>query len=816
MYSGEFIKGQEFTGVPESLKRKAEALAMVMGGFGVNVRFGPPGSGYYWDFQHDCMNFDLGLMATEGEEVTLGAAMHEGGHRYCTRPEHFQDIWKETGASYLINCWEDPAANMGVMNMLPGARPNIQAYIEKDLGPDGGLNYLKINSQTQTKMGYVPKFMQYGSEIIRYWHEREFSGSVKSTKEKAAFEKFLDAIPDKEVKEAVSQTAEAFEEYYDSVPKNGTRDENNIQDAARKRADVFKTKGWDICKKLVEKSEKDQSLVNMLQEMLKDMKNKQQASQQGAGQPGQGQPGGKSGKEGKQKQGQTTGGSGGGGSTEAEQPGSESTGGGGAEPLKFEDLPKEIQQEIQQLMQDIEEKKREAQTKQGGKDQPQTSSSEGDQKEKTQGDKEQGTGGKDEVQKTESQEGKEGEQGEKPNESKEAGELWQEMNEEAKKKVEEFYDKSGKVSEEKKKELEAKSKEEIENSEDSANEKLRGMMNNKQQTETHKEKKEREAQKARNEQMSKSLQNAAQSLEGSAKETISALQSTLYGDHKAKDEVVSTITYLTNNLLPKFRPTGGGKETHEEVGFEADLDQVRAHKADKRVMDLYVESDVLDKRNYRFTFLVDLSGSMRDDGKIEKVVDMLVALNEVLSTIEIDYEIIGFSGNFATGSPPQYHKIYKSFDQNMLTNADTIMQSIADLEQECQGNTPTYEATQAAYDRLVERDSTAPAPYNFLITLTDGDCNSCDKPTMLNKILELSRSQERQNIFLSGLGIGQNTDFVNEIYPLLPESTRVRIMNELGISLEEVGNSYPDLDAFVKAFTIIIQDMIDNPTSFKI
>jgi hypothetical protein len=252
--------------IDESLRRKAEAIAIVMGGdYNMTVGVGPWGSGWHWDFVKNHVNMDARDLLEESEEVVFGVAAHEGNHKLASRPEHVMDLWPELGFSFGYNAVEDPRANETGMEQKPGTRPWIQAYIERDLSSGGGLDYKSIKKDTEQRLGYVPTFMQWGAEQIRYWYEKEFADSIQTSEDST---RFLQEIPDQSVRETVEKTADFFETYYKTIPH--TRDEMDVQREAKKSATHFKEHVWPIYQKLVDSSLQDHAFVKMLEDMMRN------------------------------------------------------------------------------------------------------------------------------------------------------------------------------------------------------------------------------------------------------------------------------------------------------------------------------------------------------------------------------------------------------------------------------------------------------------------------------------------------------------------------------------------------------------------
>jgi Mg-chelatase subunit ChlD len=276
--------------ITDSLTREAESISLFIGGdYNMSVGLGPWGSGWHWDFVKNHVNMDPKDLATQPIEEVKGVAAHEGNHRLASRTKSVMDLWQNPGFSFGYNAVEDPRANEAGMHFNPGTRKWIRAYIEKDLQPGGGLNYQEIPEETKKNLGYIPDYMKWGAEMIRYWHEKEFKKTIDTEQSKKAF---LDQILDASVREAAGKTLDDFEKYYKTIPE--TKDEMDIQWEAQKASQHFRDTIWPTYQKLVEKSYEDHSMVKMIEDMLKDKDGKNGEGQQGqTGQQGQGQGQGK-------------------------------------------------------------------------------------------------------------------------------------------------------------------------------------------------------------------------------------------------------------------------------------------------------------------------------------------------------------------------------------------------------------------------------------------------------------------------------------------------------------------------------------------
>ncbi len=755
----------------EQRRKTAEIVALTSGGnFDFAVKFGPKGGGSHWDpanreyvFDSEILDYPL--------DASMGVIQHEANHEMVSDLEPVMDTWPQLGFSFGFNAVEDPRANQGGMKIMPGTRPWIQAYIEKDLSPGGGLDYKNIKEDTRKKIGYVPKFMQAGAEFIRYWHEREFAHKIADPKADPSkfeqdFEQFLSEIPDKDVRDFIKGAASQFEDYYHTTA--ASRDQAERKKYAKDAADNFKKKVWPDYQKLVDKSVKDQAMTNF----IKDQMGKKQ-QQQGQGQGGQ------------------------------------------PMVIPFDSLPEDVKQEIRQKMQEDKQTKEGEKQKQKGAQgqpsagtpaQPQTGERQGEGKEGQREEK--GDQAKDQQNTSKEKQGSAAETGEEQKGKDQVP--WDKLSDRAKKEVEKVFDgkntKGEKVSNEDKDKYKQEAQKDLEDAEDSANEKLRGGMNDPRQTETHKEKKERQSQEEQEKQKEKA-QKEVEQIDKREKKIVEAMEKNPYNEFKVMTDVEATIKIWKSRLQRLFEPTVNPEKKFGSTGYKLSLSGARKHAADKRYDKIWEIKGHPTLKDFRYSILVDLSGSMKDAGKIEETFKTVVAFSEVANTFGLEFEIIGF-----TDTLPHGVKMYKRFKDKKLNRQ--IRDKIGEIYGDCLsigGGTPTREATLIAYRSLTERIQRRPMQNNYFITLTDGQCTTCSAEEMIQTI---DRIKKTRLVVPAGLGIGRGTDFVNRSYPALPARVRQSIASKLGKGIDDVGGSFPDIHDFSRAFPIIIDYMIRQPGLF--
>ena len=195
-----------------------------------------------------------------------------------------------------------------------------------------------------------------------------------------------------------------------------------------------------------------------------------------------------------------------------------------------------------------------------------------------------------------------------------------------------------------------------------------------------------------------------------------------------------------------------------------------------------------EKRDYKITLLVDLSGSMFEGSavKIQETFKGVVVLEETLYKLGIDTEVIGFTDAF-----PDDVFVFKSFGEEIT---DAVRQKMGAMLVSQNGWTPTSTATQFASDRLKEE----PGDIKYLITLTDGipmrpETNPVTESQQTHKVIQGIREQTNQR--LVGIGLGPDTEHVQRFYPASVVCA--------------------DVTAFPEEFADLVSDIIQNPAKYK-
>jgi len=191
------------------------------------------------------------------------------------------------------------------------------------------------------------------------------------------------------------------------------------------------------------------------------------------------------------------------------------------------------------------------------------------------------------------------------------------------------------------------------------------------------------------------------------------------------------------------------------------------------------------EKDYAISLLVDLSGSMARDQKIEETFKAVIVLSEVLNRLSINLEILGFNDRLYE---------YKSFGEQM---SKLIREHMGGMLEEVNDTSDTGKAQwnddgwalEQASERLVRQK----ADQKFLVVLSDGTPEESpmhprgkyELGKMIKKVLDETDAR------LIGLGIGRGTEHVGSYYPNSIANVKVKEMAEkLADLIKEVVANY--------------------------
>ncbi len=599
-----------------------KTIAQIVGGdFGMKIIKGKEGGGSFFNPEEVSITLDP-LHVRKSPELAKFVAGHEGSHRAITpNPKEIglsskaiKEFYSQIGFDFLQNAIEDPAVNDWMTESFPGLRDYVKKNYDDDLAIDGVVLSTPKVKEVASRLGYWPKFAQYGSEIIRDWHQKRFSENLDSSVEKA-----------------LKRTIQFARESISDIPK--TRDKNDIIQSGQRRFQNNTNYIWPEVKKLVEmdiNAEKQR-------QMLKDLNEKQKETNQKTREADEARKNGNN--------------------ERVEELESE------IEELKKELFPfdqlsegekreiqeqidKSIRKSVERLNEEIEELKKETEKKE---EESQELDEENLQK--------QIDSLSDAI--------------EDINSENEMPLSIDDLSKETREKLKKLFDS---LPQKKKKELEQKAKDQLEELEDILGEEMEGKLND-GKPENHKERKNREVGQQRKDEEKKKQEEERRKIEEKIKEK---LEETMTPYERRKVEVIDLIDGLHNRLMRILKPQeyGGEDDGYPSGQFldinramQADINPIQKYKIWKRETDLGI-------RDYRFWHLVDLSGSMEGD-KLEEMFKGLIIAGEAIGKIEVsnspDFTIRqGISGFH--NEVFQFKKINERFSKEVKDNLSGVFE----------------------------------------------------------------------------------------------------------------------------------------------
>lgn len=348
------------------------------------------------------------------------------------------------------------------------------------------------------------------------------------------------------------------------------------------------------------------------------------------------------------------------------------------------------------------------------------------------------------------------------------------LSQEEQRKLQEAFDK---LPAQRRRALREKAQRQLEDYEDALNQALAGKLQSVKQR-NHKDRREEAAEEAARKKAEEQARQVSRGLEQARRARMTEYDK-VYQEVAA--EIEDLYTSLRRFLMPERHPRW---RTGYPTGQRVDLEQVmQAVKDPARLRTLWERKTIPRRIDYRFVFLVDVSGSMLS-GAIVETFKGLVVLVEVLEKLWIPNEVIAFSNKV---------KVFKKWGEKL---DQPRRDSLAGMLEWGGGTTNTPEGTRTAVRELKNN----PGKDNFLVTLTDG------APNDPGSLKELISGIERERLIrLVGIGIGPDTEGVEEFYqaylhlPVIKPSKRQK---------QEGAKD------FTEAMSELLEDMVRNPGKY--
>ena len=678
--------------------------------FDMPVLLNKPNAGWHWDFGVNVVRVDPVDLLTKPIEYLRFVMAHEGGHRRISRTDFIPtEVWGQTGFSFLINSIEDPRDN----NFLADVYPNFRE--EAHLAYEANLELAeKMKAKAGESLGYQPRFMQAGFEFIRLW----FSWFKK---QKAEIDSSLPGEVQEVVKKALSSAEDAWSRYPSKDEADGEKGQETIREFAKLSYDIIFEEIWPEYQKLVEKDLEDQKMS----EFLKDLQEKKQKEREKS----------------REDDGES--------SPSSDEGDSEVREGGSAEEKneltqeEREEMERAMEKAIKELGEDGNSKQEEESSEgKGGKKQ---SSSEGTPEEVSTGRKSSG----------------------KPIP---LDSLSPELREKLRKKI-------ASLSEEQKKKLAEKAEKVISDFEKSVSEELQGKMSeNPIERETREKLEEQNSENPEDESEENDVneenpvileeENEERENDARRQKEIDRLHQELeritQGDNSVYEnnrrEVQSIINNLTNDLRNIFRKRRenkyeAGRKSGKRINIATRIKEIAKGIAsfDSRA---WVRREAPMERDYAFTILVDLSGSMRGE-KIEETFKAVIALTESLGQLGIKTEILGFNDRLH-----EYLSFGKKLTKEVRDKMSVMLKEVDSLR--ARYNDDGWAVLEAS-NRLAKQQETE----RIMVVLSDGEPveSGAHKGSEfeLKSVVDRIVADGKEKII--GLGIGYGTEHVSHYYP---------------------------------------------------
>jgi len=758
----------------------------VGGDFRMEVKLGKPGGGSFFNKEDGSITCDP-LHIKENPELAKFVAAHEGAHRAITprlkelglSPEEIRKFYSQIGFGYLQNAIEDPAVNDWMTERFPGLKEYTKKNYDEQLKEEGVVLVKPEVQRIADQLGYWPKFARYGSEIIRDWHQGRFSKNL-----------------DPAVRKALERTIGYARESISTIPDPKKSDREEIIRTAQERFRINTEDIWPEVRKLVEMDLRTEEK----RQMLKEFRQKQKELEQKRKEMEQAQ---KEGDKEKQERLQK----------EIEELEKE------LDPFNglSEDAKKELQEQIDKAVREAAEKlNKEIEEKRKQREETKQRQEELEKEIKELEEK------------LRSAQGKEKEELEKQLQEKKAEKLAQEMKEkQAKKELKDIQDAldniqssqempypEDKLSEEtkreldklfnklprrKREELEDKAKKQLEDFEDTINKELEGKLN-KDKPESHKERREREGAEReavkKNEEARIERERIERELEKMRREKMTPYE-------RARAEVVGLIDDLYYRLRRILKPEEYGGE---EAGYPAGqkLDITRAMQAEKDFLQkqkLWIRETAPERKDYRFWHLIDLSGSMKGK-KIEETFKGFIVVGEAIDRLEnlnsditnIRQGITGFHGRIFP---------YKEPNERFTKKVEDRLSEMPERTHDNDAGTNTYSATLFALGALKQNLGETG---NFLLTFSDGEPNHDIRDQLKKLLKEGKEERKRLKIKVGLIWLGEEEDR-EKLQELVKEYGYDFGLVMPAIKPEKGKN-------FSEALSELLEDIVKNPEKY--
>jgi hypothetical protein len=229
---------------------------------------------------------------------------------------------------------------------------------------------------------------------------------------------------------------------------------------------------------------------------------------------------------------------------------------------------------------------------------------------------------------------------------------------------------------------------------------------------------------------------------------------------RSLDRVGAQVDSLTQHLDEILRPR---KRSRLKGGYASgqrvDLKKLMAFEADpRRYDDLWQRLTIPDRREVVIGLLVDLSGSMSGE-KVVNAVLGTVLVGETLSRLGITFAIHGFQDVLIP-----FCEYNQDYDDSVRSGIGQMIQEVNSCR-EGGNNQPSYNDDGPCLMECAELLLAQPATERILIVVSDGLPAGRRSSTEDLHSAVRALTEGDSELELIGLGLGPDTEHVNDFYP---------------------------------------------------
>lgn len=244
----------------DDIDRCRSICAEVSGNPNVTVIIGAPGRGSFAEVNCGKVTLDpLDILVNRSFAIFVAA--HEGMHvRITLDPERLgltlkqtDELYSQIGFGFLQNLIEDAAGNDWLIKFYAGIEPHKTVVYDQMFSQNQAVLTTPEIDQLMARVGRVPLFVQFASEIMRdshTWRKKLGVGPSITLAGNGQFSKGLDPLVRSALYETIAQARQAV----DAVPTSADPSENEVLACSRNR---FRIAAEELYPKISELIEKD-------------------------------------------------------------------------------------------------------------------------------------------------------------------------------------------------------------------------------------------------------------------------------------------------------------------------------------------------------------------------------------------------------------------------------------------------------------------------------------------------------------------------------------------------------------------------------